>query len=132
MTKLRWRSLTIGGAAFAASHVVVVSKWTTWFGGGAWEPWFLNDGGRAVLFTALCLFAAALIVSLLWARGALDSIVHGLNVAAGAAAAMIVVLAAFVGLGTIFPIVLAAGGLVAFASTFVASVLAAVIGRRSI
>jgi hypothetical protein len=132
MTKLRWRSLTIGGAAFAASHVVVVSKWTTWFGGGAWEPWFLNDGGRAVLFTALCLFAAALIVSLLWARGALDSIVHGLIVAAGAAAAMVGVLAAFVGLGTIFPIVLAAGGLVAFVSTFVASVLAAVIGRRSI
>lgn len=130
MTKLRWRSLTIGGAAFAASHVVVVAKWGTWFDGGAWAPWFLNDGGRAALFTGLCLFCAALVVGLLWGRGVLDSIVHGMNVAMGAFAAMLVVLVAFVGLGTIFPIVLAAGGMVALLSTLVASVLAATIKRR--
>jgi hypothetical protein len=131
MTKLRWRSLTIGGAAFAGSHVIVVAKWGTWFGGGAWAPWFLNDGGRAVLFTALSLFCAALVVSLLWGRGVLDSIVHGVNVAMGAFAAMLVVLVAFVGPGTIFPIVLAGGGMVALVSTLVASVLAAIVKPRS-
>jgi hypothetical protein len=131
MKKVRWRSLTVGGAAFAASHVVVVSKWTMWFSGGAWEPWFLNDGSRAVLFTALCLFVAALVVGLLWGRGAVDSIVHGVNVAAGAVVGMAIVLAAFVGLGTIFPLVLAAGGMVALLSTLVASVLAAIVKPRS-
>ena len=131
MTKLRWSSLASGGAAFAASHMVVVAKWGTWFDGGAWAPWFLNDGSRAVLLTALCLFCAALVVSLLWGRGVRDSVVHGVNVAIGAFAAMLVVLVAFVGSGTIFPIVLAAGGMVALVSTLVASGLAAAIKPRS-
>ncbi len=131
MKNVRLRSLAVGGAAFAASHLVVVAKWGTWFDGGAWAPWFLNDGGRAVLFTALCLFCTALAVSLLWGRGVLDSIVHGVNVATGAFAAMVAILVAFVGLGTIFPIVLAAGAMVAVLSTLVGSVLAAIIKPRS-
>jgi hypothetical protein len=131
MKTIRWGSVALGAAVFGASHVVVVLRWQTWFDGGAWAPWFLNDGGRAILFTACCLFVAALAAGLLWARSATDAIVHGVNVAAGAAAAMAFVLVAFVGMGTIFPIVLASGATIALLSTFLASVLVAIVKPRS-
>jgi hypothetical protein len=129
MKYLRWRSVVFGAAAFLAAHAVLVAKWAAWFG-GQWEPWFLNDSGRAVAVTAAILFVAALAASLLWARDRGDAIVHGVNVAAGAAAAMIGVLAA-IGPGTIFPIVLVGGIIIALASTVAASVLVAAFKPRS-
>ena len=129
MKYLRWRSVVLGAAAFLAAHAVLVAKWATWFG-GRWEPWFLNDSGRAVAMTAAVLFVAALAAGLLWARDRGDAIVHGVNVAAGAAAAMTGVLVA-VGPGTIFPIVIVGGVVIALASTGAASVLVAVFKPRS-
>jgi hypothetical protein len=108
---------------------VLVAKWAAWFG-GRWQPWFLNDSGRAVALTASILFVAALAASLLWARDGGDAIVHGVNVAAGAAAAMIGVLVV-IGPGTIFPIVIVGGIVIALASTVAASVLVAMFKRRS-
>lgn len=131
MKTIRWGPLAIGGATFGASHLIVSMKWQEWFDGGAWAPWFLNDGGRAMLFTGSCLFVAALVAGLRWAHGTADAIVNGVNVAAGAALAMAFVLVAFVGAGTIFPIVLVNGATIAFVSTFFASVLVAIVKPRS-
>jgi hypothetical protein len=89
-----------GLLTFAAAHAVEVLQWVAWFG-NAYEPWFLNSG-RAVAFMMACLFVSSLIAG--WLR------LSGLMFAAGAAAAMTVVL--FLkhgGPGTIFPIVIAAG-----------------------
>jgi len=108
---------------------VLVAKWSTWFG-GQWEPWFLNDSGRAVAFTAITLFVAALAAGLLWARDGADAIVHGVNVAAGAAVAMIGVLVA-IGPGTIFPIVIVAGMVLALGSTVAGAALVAAFKPRS-
>jgi hypothetical protein len=129
MKYLRWRSVVLGAAAFLAAHAVLVAKWAAWFG-GQWEPWFLNDSGPAVVLTAAILFVAALAASLLWARDRGDAIVQGVNVAAGSAAAMMGVLAA-IGPGTIFPIAIVVGIVIALASTFAASVLAAAFKPRS-
>ena len=88
---------------FGAAHAVEVLQWTVWFG-NAYEPWFLNSG-RAVAFMTACLFVSGLFAG--WLR------LSGLMFAAGAATAMTVVL--FLkqgGAGTIFPIVIAAGGLI--------------------
>lgn len=129
MKYLRWRSVVLGAAAFLAAHAVLVAKWAAWFG-GRWEPWFLNDSGPAVVLTAAILFVAALAAGLLWARDRGDAIVHGVNVAAGAAAAMMGVLAA-VGPGTIFPIALVVGTVIALASTVAAAVLVAAFKPRT-
>jgi hypothetical protein len=130
MKQLRWRSVGAGAMAFLVAHAVMVAKWTTWFGGGEHAPWFLNDGTRGVLFMMGCLFVATLIATMLWATGH-DAIVHGVNVAMGAVAAMMIVLFGFVGPGTLFPIVIAGGAILAFLSTFVASVLVAAFKPRS-
>ena len=129
MKYLRWRSIVLGAAAFLAAHAVLVAKWAAWFG-GRWQPWFLNDSGPAVVLTAAILFAAALAAGLLWARDRGDAIAHGVNVAAGAAAGMIGVLAA-IGPGTIFPIVIVGGIIIALVSTVTASVLVAAFKPRT-
>ena len=129
MKYLRWRGVVLGAAAFLAAHAVLVAKWAAWFG-GQWEPWFLNDSGRAVALTAAILFAAALAASLLWALDRGDAIVHGVNVAAGAAAAMIGVLVA-IGPGTIFPIVIVAVMVIALGSTVAGAALVAAFKPRS-
>src|SRR6185436_19294967 len=129
MNYLRWRSVVLGAAAFLAAHAVLVAKWATWFG-GQWEPWFLNDSGRAVALTAATLFAAALAAGLLWALDRADAIVHGINVAAGAAAAMTGVRVAAAQC-TIFQIVIVAGLVNALASNVAASVLVDAFKPRS-
>ena len=91
--------------------------WVPWFG-GVHDPWFLN-AGRAAAFTMGSLFVVGLI------GGALR--VSGLGMAAGAGAAMAVVLMRGGG-GSIFPIVLAAGGLL----ILVSSTLGAWIGKELI
>jgi peptidoglycan/LPS O-acetylase OafA/YrhL len=75
--------------------------------GGGYAPWFLN-AGRAVAFTAGCLFVAGALLG--FGRRGLprESIVAGGNLALGAAAAMAVVLAV-VGPGTLYPLALALG-----------------------
>ena len=97
-----------------------MAKWAAWFG-GAHAPWFLNSG-RAVIFTLGCLFVASLIAGILrWSGAAL---------ATGAATAMTAVL--FFGEGsTIFPIVLAAGGLLIAATSLLGSWLGSEISRLS-
>jgi hypothetical protein len=111
---IKWRSVVLGAATFAATHLVVVAKWVPWFH-GPHEPWFLNSG-RAVAFTAAALLLAGLAAGAWWARDRTDAVGHGVNVAAGALLAMIVVLVV-VGPGTVFPIVIAFGGMIALFSS---------------
>ena len=128
---LKWKSVLVGSVAFVASHYVEVARWQTWFGGEQ-APWFLNDGNRAVLFMMACLFGAALVAGLLWARDARDAVVEGANVAGGAVIAMAVLLfMAPWGPGTLFPIALAIGLLTLVLSTGSASAIVAMFKRRS-
>jgi hypothetical protein len=108
---VRWASVLVGGAAFVGAHLVQMLAWQTWFH-GSYDPWFLNSG-RAAAFTVALLVVAGAIVS---AADRRESIVRGANAAAGALAAMIVILAV-VGPGSLFPIVIAFGAVIAVAST---------------
>jgi hypothetical protein len=115
---IRWKSLLLGAITFLAAHAVEAAAWKTWFH-GEYAPWFLNSG-RAVAFTAASLVVVGLIVGVTTParRG---SMVAEWNIAAGAIAAMIVVLFA-VGPGTLFPIAIVIGGAVVGVSS-VAGVL---------
>lgn len=111
----RWTALFLGAAAFLAAHLVEVREWQRWFAPGSdFAPWFLN-AGRAVAFTAVCLFLAGVITGAVGPRTLREGAVLGGYAAAGAALAMTTVLVA-AGPGTIFPIVLAVGYVVAAAS----------------
>ena len=121
MKRLRWGSVVLGAVTFGAAHALLVATWTSWFG-PEWNPWFLNSG-RAAGFTAVCLLVAGSAASVSWARDRHDAVVHGVNVAAGAALAMVVVLVV-VGPGTIYPIALAFGGAIALVSTTAGSLMA--------
>jgi len=130
---VRWKSLMLGAATFVAGHFVEVARWESWFGGGGHAVWFLNDGNRAVLFMMGCLFFAALIAGLLWARSTHDAIVHGGNVATGGVAAMtVLIFAAPWGPGNLFPIAIAIGAVILLLSTAVASLIVVAIKRRSL
>jgi len=108
---IRWTSVLVAGAAFTVAHLVQTLAWQTWFH-GSYDPWFLNSG-RAVVFTvALLVFAGAIVSAADWR----ESIVRGANAAAGALAAMIIILAV-VGPGNLFPIVIAFGAVIAVTST---------------
>ena len=55
----RLTSFLSGAAAFTAAHAVEVIAWRDVFApAGDYAPWFLN-AGRAVAFTAACLFCQA-------------------------------------------------------------------------
>jgi hypothetical protein len=107
----------IGLAAFVAAHAIEVAMWSAWFG-GAHDPWFLNSG-RATAFTVTCMFAASLAAGIMRVPGA--------AIAIGGAAAMTVVLVLGGG-STIFPIVLAAGGLFIAGASLLGAWLGAEIG----
>lgn len=112
----------IGMLAFVAAHVIEVAMWRAWFG-GEHEPWFLNAGSAAG-FTLGCVFIASGVASM---RGGSTRPGRGVTLALGAFAAMAVVL--FLkegGPGTIFPIVLAVGGVF----LLISSTLGAWIGRE--
>jgi hypothetical protein len=129
---VKWKSLALGAATFVAGHFVEVTNWGTWFGGAEHPAWFLNDGTRAVVFMMACLFGAELVAGLLWARDTVDAVVDGVNVAAGAILAMtLLLLSAAWGPGNLFPIAIAIGGFLLLLSTCVASLLVAVVKRRS-
>jgi hypothetical protein len=118
---IRWKSLTLGAVAFLASHALESANWSAFDPGAAYSPWFLNSG-RAVVFTAACLLAAAAIEGIVAASTWRDAIVRGGNIAAGAFVAMCIVLLAR-GPGTLFPIALALGGLVAAASSIAGALI---------
>jgi hypothetical protein len=91
----------VGLLAFAGAHAIETMMWAAWFDDGH-RAWFLNSG-RAVAFTIACLFSGSFVGG--WFQ------VSGFSIAAGALVGMVAVL--FLkddGAGTIFPIVLAAGG----------------------
>lgn len=117
----RWIGFVIGVLTFLAAHVIEVWKWGTWFG-GPYEPWFLN-AGAPLAFTMGAVFVVSLAVGWL----ATQRRVRGVTIAAGSFAAMSAVL--FLkpgGAGTIFPIVMAFGGL----ALLLSSVIGALIGRE--
>ena len=101
LTKSRMTGVAVGMLTFIVAHLIVVAKWTTWFH-GLYEPWFLNTES-AVLFTLACLFAGSLVAGLFE--------ISGVSVGAGAVNAMTVVMFWSPGPGTLWPIVLALGGL---------------------
>ena len=112
----------VGMLTFAGAHAIEVVMWSAWFG-GAHEPWFLN-AGPAAGFTLGCLFIASGVVSMVNASARPG---RGITLGVGACAAMAVVL--FLkkgGPGTIFPIVLAVGGVF----LLISSTLGAWIGRE--
>jgi hypothetical protein len=115
----------LGVAAFAAAHLVEAARWHEWFA-GAYEPWFLNSG-RAILFTIGAVAAAsALAAAALGAASTESGIAAGL----GAFVAMTVVLALKPGgPGTIFPIVILAGGVFLLAGTLAGGWMGARAGR---
>jgi hypothetical protein len=92
--------VVIGVLEFVATHLILVAKWTTWFH-GAYEPWFLNSGSAGA-FTGACLFVGSLVA------GLFD--ISGVFVWVGAVAAMTLVLVIPPGPGTLWPIVMALGG----------------------
>jgi hypothetical protein len=105
---LNRRAIAIGAGAltFWLAHIVEASHWHDWFRGG-YDPWFLNSG-RAMVFTLACITIVSATV------GAFDRrrrATKGLAVAGGAFTAMVLVLfLRAAGPGSIFPIVVVAGG----------------------
>jgi len=96
----------VGAIAFWAAHGVEAAHWHDWFH-GEYEPWFLNSG-RGILFTMGCVWLASALTA---ALNRSTRPVKGMALGGGACTAMTTVL--FLtgpGPGTIFPIVLAAGG----------------------
>ena len=130
---IRWRSVALGAAVFVAAHIVIVFGWRDWFHpGGDYPPWFLN-AGRAVAFTAGALFVTGLFVGVANRGAARPSIAAGGSLAAGTVAAMCVVLV-LTGPGTLFPIALAIGSLVAIISCVAGALAGSMLGgarRRS-
>jgi hypothetical protein len=100
------RQFAGGFVTFVLAHAIEVAKWSGWFHGTA-EPWFLNAGRAALLTIGAVTLTSAVMAALVGPTRA----VNGVSVAAGAFVAMTAVL--FLkpgGPGTIFPIVLVAGG----------------------
>src|SRR5215510_5025680 len=110
---IRSKLLFLGAATFLAAHAVEVAGWKSWFY-GVYAPWFLNSS-RAVAVTAGALMIAGAIVALT-TPDRTGWLVAGLNLAAGAMAAMIVVLFS-VGPGTLFPIAITIGAMVVAVSS---------------
>jgi hypothetical protein len=118
----RFVGFAIGALTFAMSHALEVAMWSEWFG-GVNEPWFLNNGPAAA-FTLGCVLIASGGLALLNPSG---RPVRGVTLALGAFAAMTVALFLKAGgPGTIFPIVLAVGGVF----LLISSTLGAWIGRE--
>ena len=112
---IRWRALVLGVLSFLVAHGVLLIGWRTWFEpGGAHTAWFLNSG-RGVAFTVACLVAGGAIAGAIGRGAPSDRMITGAAFAAGAVIAMAIVLFSG-GPGTIFPIVLGAGAVIALIS----------------
>jgi hypothetical protein len=114
----RVQGFSIGLTTFMAAHQLEVLLWPIWFG-GAHDPWFLNSG-RAIAFTMACLFGASLISGILG--------LSGLMLAAGGITAMTIVLSLRDG-STLFPIVVAIGGLMIASASLLGAWLGSEIRR---
>jgi hypothetical protein len=115
-----------GGVAFAAAHAIEASHWSDWFE-GQYAPWFLNSG-RALLFTVA---VVALISVAIGALNRAQRPVRGIAIGGGACAAMAVLLFLSPGPGTIFPIVLAVGGVALLGSSIAGAWAGTVIRRKA-
>jgi hypothetical protein len=102
---LRVIGFVIGAAAFLAAHALEASHWSDWFN-GQYDPWFLNSG-RAILFTLGLLWVASTATAALTRS---PRQVSGLAIGGGTFVGMAVVLFTAPNPGTLFPIVLGAGG----------------------
>jgi hypothetical protein len=100
LSKHRVVGVVIGVFEFVATHLLLVTKWTTWFH-GPFEPWFLNSASAGA-FTVACLFAGSLVA------GLFD--ISGVFVWVGAVTAMTLVLVIPPGPGTLWPIAMVIGG----------------------
>jgi hypothetical protein len=103
----------VGAAVFGLVHAVEALRWRAWFDpAGRYDPWFLNNG-VAVGFAAAMFLLVGIVVGMRAAarRPFGDAVIDGLNMAGGAAVAMIAVLLS-IGPGTIFPIVVVFGAVV--------------------
>jgi len=115
-----------GGMAFAAAHAIEARHWSDWFL-GSYEPWFLNSG-RAALFTLALVWVVS---AALAAVNPTPRPVRGIAVGGGAFVAMAVLLfAGRPGPGTIFPIVLVAGGAALLCSSVAGAWVGATIKRQ--
>ena len=112
---IRWRALILGALTFLVAHAVLLAGWARWFEpGGAHAAWFLNSS-RGVVFTVACLVLGSAAAAAIGRDRPRDCVVTGAAFATGAVIGMAVVL--FSGdPGTIFPIVLAIGAVIALAS----------------
>ena len=120
---IRSKLLFLGAATFLAAHAVEVAGWSSWFY-GVYAPWFLNSS-RAVAVTAGALMIVGAIVALT-TPDRTGWLIAGLNLAAGAMAAMIVVLFS-VGPGTLFPIAITIGAMVVAVSSIAGALAGAAV-----
>jgi hypothetical protein len=125
---IRWKSLVLGAVVFGIAHWLQVTWWRDWFQpNGDYPPWFLNSG-RAVAFTAGLLFVAGVLLGIVSRGVSQEAIVLGGNLAAGAVAAMGVVLG-LTGPGTLFPIALTIGAGIAAISAITGALVGMLMGR---
>ena len=126
---IRWKSVALGAAVFAAAHLVQMEFWREWFQpGGDYPPWFLNSG-RAVAFTAGLLLVSGVLIGITSRGEPRESIIAGGNLATGAFVAMGVVLAA-TGPGNLFPIALAIGAGIAAVSSVAGALAGSAMSKR--
>jgi hypothetical protein len=124
---LRLLGFSVGALAFGVAHVVERAQWHGWFH-GEYEPWFLNSG-RAILFTLGCVWLVGAAVA---ALNPSTRPVRGITIGAGAFAAMTTVMfLSESGPGTIFPIVLVAGGVLLLLGSATGAWMGTQIGRTA-
>jgi hypothetical protein len=143
----------LGAVTFAAAHLIIISKWSVWFGGtSAHAAYWMNSADSApILFTAAAVSAATAVATvfsvgrrnvgtgaaIMDAGGAeprlLNAAAAAGSITAGAVIAMVCVLFTRPGgPGTLFPIAIVMGGLVlCFASVLGAAAGTAVLMLRS-
>jgi hypothetical protein len=125
---IRWKSLVLGAVVFGIAHWLQITWWREWFEpSGDYSPWFLNSG-RAVAVTAGLLFVTGVLLGIVSRGVAPEAIVAGGNLAAGAVAAMGVVLGV-TGPGTLFPIALTIGAGIAAISAIAGTLAGSLIGK---
>jgi len=122
----RATAIGAGAVAFWVAHAIEAARWHDWFRGD-YDPWFLNSG-RAVLFTLACVAIASAAVEAFDDRT--PRATKGLAAAGGAFAAMVSVLfLRTAGPGTIFPIVVVAGGALLALSSVAGAWAGTLLGR---
>lgn len=110
----QWRRFVLGAVTFLLAHAAIVVG-TAWFDpSGRHAAWFLNSG-RGVAFTVVCLAVASAATASFRPYTFRERVVAGMVFAAGAAIGMTAILLSG-DPGTIFPIVLVVGWLIALAS----------------